>query len=188
MSQVTTELALSGNLVTLDRIVGALPDSPALVLVEQVGTGWLNPADRDRLFHFERFTAGESFSPRTRGRVFGELFELRWEPRPDAEPSLRVRYIGVPAEIAGLAPIGCELEALEIREVRYDLWGERVDEPARVGAPAGTPIYAELRVPRLLRYPVSAHPRRVRLRVREYVDPGTGETVLSRFIGLVGEE
>ena len=48
--------------------------------------------------------------------------------------------------------------------------------------------YAEVRIPRLLRYPAPAKARRVRLVVCEYTDEDTGSVQLFRFQDLVSEE
>lgn len=56
----------------------------------------------------------------------------------------------------------------------YDLWGKRVENPSVGGAPAGARVFVELRIPRLLHYPVSAGARLVRLAVREYYDEAIG--------------
>jgi hypothetical protein len=185
MKQAVDEVALCGVVSRFDLVIAALPSTPTLVIVEQVPAGWLDAEARARGLRFEHFVAGQQIDPQTRGRIFGETFECRWEPGEGGGTTVRVRYVGVPVQVEGLTPpAGIDLPALMTRNVRYDLWGERVDDPAIVGEPSDALVYAELRVPRLLRYPVNGRPRRVRLRVREYIDPMTGRVALSRFCGL----
>lgn len=185
MNQAVDEVALCGVVSRLDLLTAVLPSTPALVVVEQAPAGWLDAEARARGLRFERFATGQQIDPQTRGRIFGEAFECRWELSEAGGTTVRVRYVGVPVQLEDLTPpAAIDLPALRPRDVSYDLWGERVDDPAAVGQPSDALVYAELRVPRLLRYPVDGRPRRVRLRVREYIDPMTGVVALSRFCGL----
>ena len=188
MNQPVDQVVLCGVASRLELVAAALPSLPALLVVEQVPAGWLDAEARARGLRFERFVAGQRIDPQTRGRIFGDAFECRWEPCEGGGTTVRVRYVGVPVQVEGLTPpAGIDLPALMTRNVRYDLWGERVDDPAVVGGPSDALVYAELRVPRILSYPVNGRPRRARLRVREYIDPTTGIVALSRFCGLDGE-
>ena len=123
----------------------------------------------------------------TSGRVFTRAFELHWEQ--DAETgTTRVVYLG--EERA--------LPALEgRREERYDSTGEpkqyylfgtrlKEDDLDKMDIkPDGkkATYYAELRIPRLLRYPVDTRMQRVQLEVGEYHD-AKQETRLFRFLDL----
>jgi hypothetical protein len=185
MSHAVDEVVLCGVVPRLDLLAATLPLMPALMVVEQVPAEWLDAEARASGLHVERFVAGQQIDPHTRGRIFSEAFECRWEPDGASGTTLQVRYIGVPVQLEALtSPAMIDLDALVPWDVHYDLWGERVDDPTVVGEPSDAPVYAELRVPRLLRYPVNGRPRRVRLRVREYIDPVTGMVALSRFCGL----
>jgi hypothetical protein len=185
MNQAVDEVALCGVVSRVDLLTAALPSMPALVVVEQVPGGWLDAEARARGLRFERFAAGQQIDPQTRGRIFGEAFECRWEPGGAGGTTVRVRYVGVPMQLEDLTPPAViDLAPLRPRDVSYDLWGERVDDLTAVGEPSDALVYAELRVPRLLGYPVNGRPRRVRLRVREYIDLMTGRVALSRFCGL----
>lgn len=184
MSLAVDEVVLCGVVSCLDLLAASLPSMPALTIVEQVPAGWLDAEARARVLRFERFVAGQRIDPQTRGRIFGDAFECRWEPGEGGGTIVRVLCVGVPVQVEGLTPAGIDLAALKPRDVTYDLWGERVDDPAVAGETSDALVYAELRVPRLLRYPVNGRPRRVRLRVREYMDPVSGMIALSRFCGL----
>lgn len=179
------EVVLCGLVPRLDGLTAALPSTPALMIVEQIPAGWLDAETRDSGIRFEHFEADQPIPGQTRGRIFGETFEFRWEPGKDGAAGIRVRSIGAMTHLEGLEPLaGIDMRALEPRDGRYDLWGERVDDPTLIGQPSDALIYAELRIPRMLRYPASGRPRRIRLRVREYVDPTTNVVVLARFSGL----
>jgi hypothetical protein len=72
----------------------------------------------------------------------------------------------------------------------YFLFGRRLDDQkiAGIGPPAQTGDFAEVRIPRLLRYPPLpgvAQAERVQLAMYEYVDPTTGANVAYRFYDLV---
>jgi hypothetical protein len=183
MIQAGDEVALCGT-THLYCVADALPKAPALLVIEQSPLEWLDAEARARCLRFERFVAGDQLAGRTRGCIFSEAFECRWQPGELNGDAVRIRYIGAPIVINELAPLpALDLSALQARELSYDLWGERVDDPAAVGEPSSAVVYAELRLPRLLLYPTEKPCRRVRLRVQEYLD-ATGRVVLSRFRGL----
>lgn len=171
----------------LAPVVAALnvPDR-CYVYLERVPERWLTEEERRDGLRLERFAPDEDFNIWERGRIFSELFELRWEKLDGAFQAV---YVGAPAELDGFAPAD-ELDLVEKRtgERSYLLWGNRVpdDELETVGAERreGQQVFIEFQVPRVLRYPVSDQARRVRLRVREYVDRGSGAVCYYRFLGL----
>jgi hypothetical protein len=72
------------------------------------------------------------------------------------------------------------------KSTAYALWGDRV--AAGRGISSGgqdDAVFATLRIPRLLQYPVTrAETRRVNLVVREYRTPADHKAVLWRFAGI----
>jgi hypothetical protein len=189
MTPGTAEVLLTGRVADLAPIVTALGRQPALLLGEHVPTRWMGLEEGRRGLRFEQVTPGASPTLPTRGRLFCEAYELRWEPAPGSAQEWSVRYLGAPRSLPSLAPAPEVNPAdLEPHELGYDLWGEVVADPTALGEPATARVYAELRLPRLLHYPVNGRPRRVRVRVREYRAAGTGVLVLARFCGLEEEE
>ncbi|HEY1350599.1 MAG TPA: CRISPR-associated protein Csx19 [Ktedonobacteraceae bacterium] len=139
----------------------------------------------------------------TSGRVFCSQFELRWHKKPQSDET-QVVYLGeqdqtlpglLPA--SDLAELRTELQTLERgASARYYLFGTTLDtsrEGQRLLKQMGLPdeqkdgqarYYAEIRIPRLLRYPRLDSPgekQRVRLVVCEYREKETGSVRLFRF-------
>ncbi len=120
----------------------------------------------------------------TSGRIFSPAFELRWEQEAG---TTRVVYLGEPCELPPLqgqrqdtfSPVG---------KKTYYLFGTRLaeDDLATMGIqPDGkdATYYAEVRIPRLLRYPLATSAQRMQLMVGEYHD-AKQETRLFRFVDL----
>lgn len=153
-------------------------------------------ARRD-LLCFAKFDAKIPFASYTSGRIFHRDFELRWEKN---NGKLQVVYLGIERELPELEKSKLELRRLEPLKY-YVLFGKRLgpEQLKQIGAPDTERdfAFAELRIPRLLYYPVKDDNReRVRLAVCEYVEaptdreelsdkePITGPVVLFRFQGL----
>jgi len=172
------------RLDTLSPTVTALTwPLPSYMYLEQVPDHWLSQAERDRGLRLEKLDQTIAFEAWERGRLFCASFELRWEKLDGA---FQVVYVGPPAVLAGFVPADdLDLNAAPSRTRSYDLWGRRVpaDQIETVGAPTDTDLgaFVEFRIPRLLLYPVPRQAQRVRLRVREYLDPHTGELSYYRF-------
>lgn len=172
----------------LNTVVAMLPHhGEALMILERVPTTWLDEDERKEGLCFQQFDGDVDFNMWERGRIFCPTFELRWD-RVDG--AFQVVYVGEGADLPGLQPASeVNLSVLSVEERAYYLWGERVDDDdlPRIGQPNGTDVFVELQVPRLLRYPVSEQTRRVKLRVREYKEPATGQLVCHRFHSLEKE-
>lgn len=135
----------------------------------------------------------------TSGRVFDQQAEVRWEwVEQERQGGLfQAVYIGPERE---QFPLGkCEKQSAMLAASRnlpdkcYFLFGKRlvVEDINRIGLPAQEGDYAQLRIPRLLRYPQLLNrekPERLQLTVREYVDEETGKVYLFRFRGLESED
>ncbi len=74
----------------------------------------------------------------------------------------------------------------ELIATPYYLFGTKLDARRRqeLGLEEDRGYFAEVRVPRLLRYPVKTNALRVQLHVSEYVDEKTGQVQLFRFQDL----
>ncbi len=103
-------------------------------------------------------------------------------------------YRGAQRDIPELTPDEDTLKELEPQAPRqYYLFGQLLDADEReqmgIKAAEGEEYYAEVRIPRLLRYPdpepsASKKAQRVQLTVREYADNRTGRVKLFRFQDL----
>lgn len=165
----------------------------AYVLLEELPQRVLGSReDRQELLRFARYgnIEKDKLGAATSGRIFNHEFELRWERDAGATS---VVYLGKAREIPGLTKDDGKLEKLsgldKVDEAkRYYLFGEYLDEGklARMGVEMqpGEGYYAEVRIPRLLRYPIDKQSRRVQLAVCEYRDKATGQVKLFRFQGL----
>ena len=150
-----------------------------------------------RLISLERIENLSELKNFTSGRIFGRDFELRWER---ASGKTQVVFLGAKKpyqdmlhSIPELTPNTGALQNLAARPRHYYLFGQLLaaDDRERMGIPAarGEEYYAEVRIPRLLRYPdlkpnSPQKAQRVQLAVQEYADTNTGKVKLFRFSGL----
>ncbi len=161
----------------------------ALLLAEQVPTHVVSARERQNLLRFETYRAGIDIVAYTSGRVFQKNFELRWERQGDL---FRVVYLGAEhiKDILQRYDLKenekfwrlLEDKKLERKEKSYYLFGERL-EGSEQRERAGIE-FAELRIPRVLYYPVQGSPQRVQLVVYEYVCLETGQIEYFRFQAL----
>lgn len=121
----------------------------------------------------------------TSGRVFQEGFELRWEK---LDQGYQAVYVGEERKIPVLKQDNEALKGVTRKSEanRYYLFGTKLDTRRlqELGLEEDCRYFAEVRVPRLLRYPIETDALRVQLLVREYVDDATGQVQLFRFQGL----
>ncbi|MBE3558148.1 MAG: hypothetical protein IMW89_02860 [Ktedonobacteraceae bacterium] len=180
---------------------GLVPDIPAFigacrfpgasfVLIERLPQHVVSDEqERGSLLQFDRL-ARANLADSTSGRVFSQDFELRWQ---QDEQGYRAIYLGARREIPLLEEDSMTLTDLKVRDQPRDyyLFGEYLDENKlkNIGLKEepGYYYYAEVRIPRLLRYPVETPARRVQLMVREYVEKASGRTQLFRFQNVVSE-
>lgn len=164
------------------------PDSPTLILVENQPRYVIQPQERQNLLQFAIFNPAFDFMPYASGRIFHAQGELRWERQ---QAHMHIVFTGAQAYRPGLLDVEeIALDDCEKVPRAYFLFGRRLDNQqlARIGPPAQTGDFAEVRIPRLLRYPplpVVAQAERVQLAIYEYVDPATGANVAYRFYDLV---
>lgn len=186
----TDEIFSTGAVRNIGAFIAACAFPPeAFVLVERLPRQVItDPAERQDLLRFARLRDGLDLSIYTSGRVFAQNFELRWEQE---SPGTRIVYVGQAREFPELPP-GKRLDewqpGIQICERNYYLFGEYLDKNTlqQRNLPEEQEYYAEVRIPRLLPYPVRA--RRVQLVVREYVDTTTGRVQLFRFLDLKAGE
>ncbi len=185
----------------LANLIAACEFGPkALFLVEKLPAHVVRPQERLDLLRFAPFDSNVLFAEYTSGRIFQSDTELRWEQ--DGQQQLHVVYMGPERSLPGLQDVasltqvqeqasiwrlnkdGKTQKLLKKRDSHYYLFGERLSpqELERIGRPAQPGDFAELRIPRLLRYPrLENEKRRVRLVVGEFVDDKTGIVELFRF-------
>jgi hypothetical protein len=162
--------------------------APPFMLVESQPRQVVAPEKRQDLLQLTLFDPTFDFAPYTAGRIFHALGELRWEQR---QADIQIVYTGhrdyqpdlEHAQIAGL-------DAFQVRERAYFLFGKRLDEKQRerIGSTAQPGDFAEVRIPRLLRYPALptlTGAERIQLVVYEYEDTLSALNVAYRFKSLV---
>src|SRR6266700_5500384 len=182
--------------------------SDALTLIERFPAQVIKTKDRQDLLLFEQFTPGRNFAEFTYGRIFTDQLELRWERRGQ---KMHVVYLGRSEYASVLKDYRLEDSAkvipdnlkiipdnLKQSQRFYYLFGERLspEDRERIGwAQPGD--FAEVRIPRLLRYPPAnwkeqgkeREPEReqkkpyMQLPVCEYLDKA-GNVMLFRFQSL----
>lgn len=129
----------------------------------------------------------ENIALYTSGRIFNEHFELRWEKQA---AQIRFVYAGIAREPFGLEGPSPLLANCGDKVRDYYLFGKRLssDQAKKIGPPARAGDFAEVRIPRLLRYEIGTSKNLVKLKVCEYVHCDTGESVLYRFKCLWGDD
>jgi len=163
--------------------------STAFVLIERLPEKVFTRAkERHDLLRFTHFDQSIPFTNYTSGRIFDERAELRWERQGS---SMQVVYLGSKGREQVLLNSSLqeshELDRLNPpSEKKIFLFGERIaiEDLEKMGGMAGLGDFAEVRIPRLLHYPVPQDKQRyVRLVVREYCDE-QNRVVLFRFQDL----
>jgi hypothetical protein len=170
------------------------PHVPTFMLLESQAQGIIEPEDRQNLLRFELFEPNNpkfSIPPYTSGRVFHRYAELRWETLTS---KARIVFSGRSSYLPELpksqeAVISEKLDGYKPAVREYFLYGKRLDEGQlkRIGSPAQEGDFAEVRIPRLLRYPsVPAEPKTeyLQLVVCEYIALETRTSVAYRFCNL----
>jgi hypothetical protein len=171
-------------------------DTRTWVLAEQLPNRVIAKAkERQNLLLFAYFKQDIPFASYTSGRIFREDTELRWEKQ---ESEMSIVYLGAKEYISVLRDYGLhenqeELLKLTAREEPkyYYLFGERLqnEDIEKMGGIARPGDFAQVRIPRLLRYPVPQNTASyVRLKVREYINAATGTVGLFRFQSLEAVE
>lgn len=165
----------------------------AYVLVEMLPQHIVDRQERQNLLCFAQLSDGVDLARYTSGRVFDQHAEIRWEK--NAEGKYLVVYLGAKRDIRGLKKNEKDQQELDRLEranesKNYYLFGEYLDTEKlkNMGIEPEEGYYAEVRIPRLLRYPAPAGARRVQLEVREYLDRDTNEVKSFRFQGLKAAE
>jgi len=169
-------------------------NAPTFMLLETQAREIVEPKARQDLLRFELFDpANPKFTipPDTSGRVFHRYAELRWET---FSQKVRIVFSGKSTYLPELpksqeAVTSEKLDDCQPAIRNYFLYGKRLDEHQlkRIGKPAQEGDFAEVRIPRLLRYPsVPSEPKNeyLQLAVYEYIAPETGTCVAYRFYKL----
>jgi hypothetical protein len=188
---VIDEILSAGTVKNIAELIEACNfPQDTLLLIERQPDQVISEKDKQKRRNLLRFAylhqVGKvEIQHATSGRVFQRDFELRWEK---SDQGYQVVYLGVERRIAGLEPDKVVLqEVTRSSEPRhYYLFGTKLDTEKLQGPDlkGASGYFAEVRIPRLLQYPVSENAGRVKLSVREYTDDGTGQVQLFRFQGL----
>ncbi len=192
MSEIATatdEAVYAGPVADIKEFIEAcsfLSDSAgSLILLEMQPQKMVGKEDRQNLLFFTEYPCPDTdFSEYTAGRIFHEEFELRWEK---INSGVQAVYIGNKRTL----PLPTEKTDVLKDCVRatssYYLFGKRLDDEkvGNIGEPAQKDDFAEVRIPRLLRYPVKDKRKDyVKLNVYEYRHNVTNERILFRFRNL----
>ncbi len=144
--------------------------------------------ERQDLLRFELFDPAFDFTPYTSGRIFHEQGELRWERQ---QANVQIIYTGH-KEWQPTLPTSTyeELKDYTFKDRSYLLFGQRLArrQLELIGSTAKKGDFAEVRIPRLLRYPQLPDELEnedfLCLVMCEYIDSATALTVAYRFKGL----
>ena len=220
-SEETRDFLLAGTIKDLAALIEAcdFPEN-AYFLAEQLPQRVISQEQRQDLLQFARVSdlkrrnapadadkAKIDPALYTSGRIFCENFELRWS-KNQRTGETQVVYLGEEERtLPGLEPardldqLRTEIQGLEKKpgSRSYYLFGTTLDtsldgrrmEQMGLTQEDGRRYYAEVRIPRLLRYPRVDNPRkerRVQLVVCEYVEKETSSVKLFRFQKLAAAE
>lgn len=192
------EILYSGQIDAshLQRLMAACSASRAeetLLLAEQLPTHFVSAQERQKMLRFEVYTPEIDMTAYTSGRLFQNSFELRWER---LDTLFRLVYLGAAQNKALLHDFKLKehtafshlmaAEKLEYRDKKYYLFGKPMegDQQKKSTKTTNEKSFVELRIPRLLHYPVQGSPRHVQLTVREYIGKETGQVEYFRFQAL----
>lgn len=184
------EICLAGTVPSIAALIQEYrtPDTlPALMLLEQQPQHLVEPHDRQDLLYFANFTRSFAYNDYTSGRIFHADGELRWEKHGSGFQVVYTGHVQYSPELKGTTSL--TLDTYPAKTKHYYLFGKRLDNDLlkHIGASAQMGDFAEVRIPRLLRYPAPQDTsERVQLIVNEYRDPATGINVAFRFTQLVG--
>jgi hypothetical protein len=200
-------MVYTGRIDDIDGLVASCQFSPeAYVLVEQFPEHIVSGTkERQNLLLFIHLKELESDQNRdihldtyTSGRVFDQHAELRWERTTQTEQQegkFQVVFVGPEHEQLHFHKMEKEQSEKfgEPRDTHYFLFGVRLDtdDINAIGSRAQEGDFAQLRIPRLLRYPSMPdghRARRLQLEVSEYVDEDTGKVHLFRYRDLQAGE
>lgn len=157
------------------------PDD-ALFLGERQPARVVMPKERQDLLQFVPFDPTLPFAKFASGRIFHRDFELRWQ---QDDGGAQVVYLGKREYCPSLLQEGGEIEMQQPR--RYYLFGTRIqaNDVQEIGPLARDGDFAEIRVPRLLRYPdVPKKAQRMLVTISECINAQTGQVEQYRFHGI----
>ena len=161
-----SEIILTCADVALAATLGGLNvPANAVVFVERSSSRWLDESELADGIRLSPYDAGMPLESWESGRVFCDKWEVRWDKS-------HAVYTGESADLAGFES-GPDISSCARIEKSCYLWGKRDRER-----------FIELRIPRVLTYPVSEGAR-VKLRVAEWFD-SAGRLVASRCVRLEG--
>lgn len=160
----------------------------AYMYLERIPERWLSLPEIANGVRFVTLDLKTPFQEWEHGRVFCSDFELRWEKM---EGQFQTVLVGKAPMLTGFAhAIEPDLEAADRQTQYYLLWGQRVPEGEVeiLGAQHkdDSQVFLEMRIPRVLRYPVPDTARQARLVVREYFDRLNGDLLYYRFTDVEG--
>lgn len=169
----------------------------AFFLGEQLPDHIVDNRERENLLLFTWYASNLPFSSYTTGCIFHAEEELRWER---SEDTFQIVYLGSKQykhmSKAHPSPIEREFIALindgklEKSSKQYILFGKFLaQDPKTIATPENHQTYAEVRIPRLLHYPLPRSQRkpnieRVQIAVTEYTDKDSGQIFTYRFCAL----
>jgi len=197
MSQRGDELLLGGRVLHADfkafmktfieSSYVSHTSAATLLLLEQQPQSVVRSEQRQDLLLFSEVHTGVDIASYTSVRIFNGSGELRWEK---LATHIHVVYTGDTTYMPDLSKSKAEnLSIYTPITRRYMLFGKKLD-PGQVSQRdvARPGDFAEVRIPRLLRYPALGHLANasyIKLKVCEYIHPPSGTHVAYRFKELV---
>lgn len=177
-----TEQICWGSSEKLLPILHALDcPSESLMMLERLPNAFLSDDQQKNGICLQNYDASENIETYERGRIFHNKFELRWEKQVGV---FVIVYIGETIEL----PIPHNIKSLSdfvIQNEKYYLWGEKMPAAALklMNQPEAINVFLEIQIPRLLHYPVlnQTGKKRVKISVRHYLNPETGDLEFYRF-------
>lgn len=187
MAEETQEILCMYTPNAITEILARLPLTDILMLLEFQPRKVVQRSQQQDLLYFGQFDS-KMAEKATSGRIFHQQLELRWEIQGE---KVGVVYTGTQTYRPLAHPDRLlDLNVYQHVHKAYYLFGTRLSNERlkQVGPQAQPGDFAEVRIPRLLRYPPAtpANTQRVQIVVREYIEPEKGMTIAFRFVALKG--
>lgn len=170
------DMIYTGKVTDLNQMIARISwplKRNALMILECFQNRWIDKDERENAIRFEKFDEKQNFSAFQTGRIFDFEKELFWSWHETKE--FHIIYSGATTDLPELQT--AETDGWEKSEQKYMLWGRKHETE---------PVFLELQIPRLLRYPFSCKKEKTRLALKliEYRDKLTCQIQHYRFLGL----
>lgn len=188
---LASRIIQEGDFAALIQDYTAQVGEPVFVWLESMPRQIVKPQERQDLLRLDLYRPDLDLHNYTGGRIFHRQGEIRWERQDTMIHLVYTGYAEYQPSWPGL-PASQPLDLTPYRRIRstYFLFGKRLeqDQVDRLQPLAQRGDFAEVRIPRLLRYPdlpELAEAERLQFSTYTYLESSTGICQAYRFNGLL---